>query len=591
VLTTRPIDLANFKNATVAEQAQAKLLTALALSAREGIAVGGSGSPCAEAEYAARLVCMVGGLKSMLTSGAANSVAFAPQAGYLLAAYEKLNRGLATVQGGQSPSALGLNVETIAEKALVEAVEAKAILFGYDASASPLANTKALFADLRTHIVRLSDGEDVFGIAPMAEALQEDYQSNVAPVLSSTNAVLVAAYTAAELIEAAEPGTYEDGSGHVICGYDPGPLQTGADGAVCRYGREWDEQILIKISRSAPGTYAITTRPLEFVEVPYDPSAALNEIYYPWPGGKFEVVEATDALAATFSITRAGAGAMSASWKGPYYVTPAGGRVTGDLSAAQSEDWNPATISGTLTVGGALSDGAGGIALEEARIGEGSRIFVRNAALAEGDRAEISGSLSVTRLATDAFVYAVKATIEEPVLDRSGRFGVPASIGIVGSIGQVGAGGVTTPLFNGEIELATQGVASFDASQPAGPANSFVVQAKVIGTLALPNARVLSVSAAANASQIDPTPETPHSLSVTYAYTTPQGIARIHISGKYDETSGYSATVTTNSGVTAELTRKIEGKVQGTVTAKGVATATIVDTTINYSDGSTESVF
>ena len=101
----------------------------------------------------------------------------------------------------------------------------------------------------------------------------------------------------------------------------------------------------------------------------------------------------------------------------------------------------------------------------------------------------------------------------------------------------------------------------------------------------------LAGSFAANASQVDPTPATPHSLSATYAYTTPSGTARVNVSGKYDSTSGYSATITTNSGVTVVLTRTESGRVTGTVTANGVETATIDDLTINYSDGTTESLY
>ena len=117
------------------------------------------------------------------------------------------------------------------------------------------------------------------------------------------------------------------------------------------------------------------------------------------------------------------------------------------------------------------------------------------------------------------------------------------------------------------------------------------MQLQVIGNLALPNSRVLAVSFAANASQANPTPDTPHSLSATYAYTTPSGVARVNVSGKYDSVNGYSATVTTNSGVTAVLARTDAGKVTGAVSANGVKTAEIDGLTINYSDGTTESLY
>jgi hypothetical protein len=99
------------------------------------------------------------------------------------------------------------------------------------------------------------------------------------------------------------------------------------------------------------------------------------------------------------------------------------------------------------------------------------------------------------------------------------------------------------------------------------------------------------VSLAANGSQLDPTPAAPYSVSASYAYSTPSGLARINVSGRYDSTDGASATVTTNSGVTAVLRQPVDGNVSGTVSANGVATATIAGSTINYSDGTTESVF
>jgi hypothetical protein len=591
VLATLPVGLANYRTATVAQQAQAKLMTALAVAANEGFATSASGTPCGAGDYNARLVCMLEGLSSLVTPGASNSATFATRAAYLVTAYEKLNRGLVTVMGGQSPAALGMDLQTTAERALMAALSSQTALFGYNPSASPLANTKALFADLRTNIVQQQAGEDIFGLSPTLTALEADFETNVAPVLSNTRAVLVAAYTAAALIDAAVPGIYEWASGHVVCGYDPGPLQTAPDVALCRYGDEYDEQILLTATRGSAGNYSITTQPLTFTPWVGGDPGDYDPIFNPYNGGTFAASATIGPLAATFTRTSTATGALSAALQGPYYVTFGGGQVTADLDAAQSDDWNPATISGTLRVGGSLTGGAGGIALTEATIGSDSEIVVQNGAMLEGVAPSLYGALSVSRLATSAYVYALRASIGQPVPDASGTLAVPRNVAVDGSISQIGAGGATTPLFNGHIELATQGIAAFDATQPIGPANSFGAQFQVVGDLALPNGRVLAVSLAASGSQVEPTPGAPYSLSATYAYSTPAGVARINVSGAYDAIDGYRATVTTNSGVTAVLDRPIDGNVHGTVTANGVATATIQGTTINYSDGSTESIY
>ena len=591
VVSTLPIDLANYKAATVAEQTQAKLLTALAVSAQDGIAASATGTPCADGDYNARLVCTVGGLKGLLTSGASSTTTFSSQAAYLVTAYDKVSRGLVSVAGGQSPAAIGLSAQTAAEKALSTAVVSKAVLFGYNASASPLANTKALFADLRTNVIQLRDGEDVFGVTPLVTEVRADYEGNVVPVLTSTRAVLVAAYTGAGLIESAKAGSLEWRSGNVVCGYDPAVLKTAANVALCRYGQQYDEQLLLTVTRSAAGEYAITTQPLTLTQTPGPGSGPGDGILNLGFGEVYAPNNAIAAIAATFTATQAAGGARAASWKGPFYVAADGGRVTADLSASQSDDWNAATISGTLRVGGKLSDGAGGTKLSEATIGADSQVVVRNGAQTAGSAPSIYGSLSITRLATASFVYAARVSIGEPVLDKSGTLGLPQSVSLSGSIARLGAAGGTAPIFNGSVDAGLQGIAGFDAMQPLSATNSLVAQAQVAGNLALSSGRVLAVSVSANASQVDPTPETPHSLSATYAYNTPAGIARINVSGKFDATNGYSATVTTNSGVTATLARNAKGEVSGTVIANGVATATIVGTTINYSDGTTESVF
>lgn len=591
VVSTKPIDLATYKTATVAEQAQAKLLTALAVSAQEGFATGSAGTPCTGGDYNTRLVCAVGGLKGLLTSGASSTTTFSTQAAYLVSAYDKLSRGLVSVAGGQSPGVLGLSAQTSAEKALSTAVSSQAVLFGYNASASPLANTKALFADLRTNVIQLRDGKDVFGVTPLAAEIRTDFEDNVAPVLTGTRAVLVAAFTGAALIDSAKAGSLARRSGNVVCGYDPAALKTAANVALCRYGPQYEDQLLLTVTRSAAGEYAITTQPLTLTENPGPGSGPGDGILNLGFGSVYSPNSAFPAIAATFTSTQAAGGARSASWKGPFFVATDGGRVSADLSASQSDDWNATTISGTLRVGGKLSDGAGGIALTEATIGADSQVVVRNGAQAEGSPSSLSGALSITRLATASFVYAARASIGESVLDKSGTVALPQSVALSGSIARLGAAGGTAPIFNGSIDAGLQGIAGFDATQDVSATNSLVAQAQVAGNLALSSGRVLSISVSANASQADPTPEAPASLSATYAYSTPAGMARINVSGKFDATNGYSATVTTNSGVTATLVRNDTGKVSGTVTANGVATATIDGTTINYSDGTTESVF
>jgi hypothetical protein len=288
---------------------------------------------------------------------------------------------------------------------------------------------------------------------------------------------------------------------------------------------------------------------------------------------------------------------VSGSWQGPLFVTAAGGRVNAELSAAQSANWDTTTISGSVKLSGKLSGGANGVSLVEATLGSDSEVViqnavvVQNAALVPGNPASVYGALTLTRLATNHFEYAARASIGQPVFDKSKTLGIPQSVALTGSVSEFGAFGIPVPVFNGSIEGLVQGAAAFDATQPFSATNSLAVQLQVIGNLALPNSRVLAVSFAANASQVDPTPATPHSLSATYAYTTPSGVARVNVSGKYDSTNGYSATVTTNSGVTAVLARTDAGKVTGTVSANGVKTAEIDGLTINYSDGTTESLY
>lgn len=593
ILTTSPISFSTYKTATVAQQSQAKLLAAIDAAAGQGFATGASGTACNQMAYDERVACTVGGLKSLLQPGASNSFVFTNQAAYLVTAYEKIDRGLVTYGTGQTASALGFAAPTIAEKALVEAASKQAALFGYVPNASPLANTKALFADLRSNIVRAQANEDIYGIEPLLTKLDQDFSVNVTPVVTATRAVLVAAYTAKGLIEAGKAGSYKETAGQVVCSYDPAVLKTAANAALCRYGPEREEQILLTATLSASGELAIGTQPLTHIPPPAVPPApgVFEPIFQPYGWTMFAPSSTIAPIAATFKYTVSPGGARAGSWQGPLFVTADGGRVEADLSAAQSDDWNEATISGSIKVSGKLSAGANGISLVEAVLGSDSEIVLKNAALTEGSPSSVYGALTLTRLLTSQFSYSARVFIGQPVFDKSNTLGVPQSVSLTGAVSEVGAFGVPVPVFNGTIEAVVQGAAAFDATQPLSATNTLIVQVQLMGNLALPEGRVLGVSFAVNASQADPTPATPHSLSATYAYSTPSGVARINVSGKYDSTSGYSATVTTNSGVAAELTRTQEGKVTGTVTANGVKTAEIVDTTINYSDGTTESLY
>ena len=586
IVSTRPVALADYRTASVAEQAQVKLLTALSAAASEGIAVDRNGVPCNRGDYNGNLACLVDGLGSLLVPGASDTLAFAPGAAYIVEAYDRINSGLVTVDGGKSAQSIGLAAVTAAERSLVEAVSSEEVLFGYDPSASPLQNTKALFADLRTNVVQLRSGADVFGVTPIAAALREDFTTNVAPVLTGTRSVLVAVYGALDLLQDPVPGTVEYVSSSVVCGYDPAGFGTAANVALCRYGAGYDSQILLTVTAGAPGTFDVTSQPLTYVDGGTSWNGILDLGY-----ARYVPNAAHAPLAADVALTAVGSG-QSATWTGPFYVTSTGGQVTAGLVAEQSDDWDSQTLSGTIDVAGLLSDAGGGIALQEAVIGTGSQIVVQNGNMTGDQPSSLSGSLG-TRITTASYEYVARADIASPMLDASGTIGLPPTVSITGSVASLGTDPDQTrsPLFDGRIGLGLQGIGQFDATAPLGPDNTLVAQAQVSGRLTLPEGRTLLVSVAANATQVAPTPDAPHSISATYAYTTPAGMARINVSGEYDEINGYSAIVTTNAGVSATITRSMGGAVSGTVMANGVETATISGMTINYSDGSTESLF
>ena len=586
IVSTLPVSLWTYRTASVAEQAQAKLLTALSAAAAEGIAVGREGVACNSSEYNGNLACLVDGLGALLVPGASDTLTFAPEAAYIVEAYDRINSGLVTVDGGKSAQSIGLAAVTAAERSLVEAVTSEAVLFGYDPSASPLQNTKALFADLRTNVVQLRAGTDVFGVTPLAAALREDFTTNVAPVLTGTRSVLVAVYGALDLLQDPVPGTVEYVSSSVVCGYDPAGFGTAANAALCRYGTGYDSQILLTVTAGAPGTFGVTTQPLTYVDGGTSWNGILDLGY-----ARYVRNAAHGPLAANVTLTAVGTG-QSASWDGPFYVTAAGGQVTAGLVAEQSDDWDADTLSGTIDVAGLLSDGGGGIALQEAVVGTGSQVVVRNGNMTGDEPSSLSGAL-LARFTTSSYEYLARADIGDSLLDASGTIGLPQTVSVTGSVASIGTDPDQTPapLFEGRIELGLQGIGQFDATAELSHENMLVLQAQVSGQLTLPDSRTLLVSVAANVTQLPPMPDAPHSFSATYAYTTPAGMARINVSGTYDEIAGYSAIVTTNAGVSATITRSMSGTVSGAVMANGVQTATISGMTINYSDGSTESLF
>jgi hypothetical protein len=376
------------------------------------------------------------------------------------------------------------------------------------------------------------------------------------------------------------------------CGYDPVGLGTAANVALCRYGLSQGD-ILLTVTQTGTNTYSLQTQAV--AAAPY-----VGSTYNPVTSG-YAVIGSIPALTSTFTWTSSSSGAQSATLAGPYYVNATGGQVTASLNAAESTDWNAVTDSGSITLGGTLSGGAGGVALITAQVGSDSVITIQNGSRlltspvtpivsAGSSPVTITGALDLQEFDTGAFSYAVKALIGAPVADKSGAAAPPSSITITGSIGQIVATS-TTPVFTGSVSLSIQGFPAFDATKPISATNYFTLEAQLAGTLNLTGGRVLTVSATANASQITPTAALPDSMAVTYSYATPSGTAQLNASGKYDATEGFSGTLTNNAGVVIAVTDPIGGSVTGTVTANGTETATIKGAFIYYSDGTSESLF
>lgn len=196
-LYTQPIDITTYKTAPAAQQELAKFLTALDVAANLGIATDASGTPCAQSTYAEKIVCTIGGLGSLLTLSSGNAGTLTSAANYIQAAYAHIDADTVTVAGG-TPSALGLDTTTQAESTFDKDLASQAPLPGYDASAPPLANTKALFADVRTNILDQAS-TDSFGLAPVIKAIETDYKSNLEPGVVMPMDAITAAKVAADI--------------------------------------------------------------------------------------------------------------------------------------------------------------------------------------------------------------------------------------------------------------------------------------------------------------------------------------------------------------------------------------------------------
>jgi sugar lactone lactonase YvrE len=383
---------------------------------------------------------------------------------------------------------------------------------------------------------------------------------------------------------------------HSACGYDPVGLNTAANVALCRYGLK-DGYILLTVTKTATGSYTLQTQDLSTSTSTV--GSIYNQIFNTY-ANTYTVNTKYPALQSSFTWTTSATGAQSASFSGPYYVNSTGASVQGSITAAESSDWNQSTITGSISVSGTLSGGAGGVSLVNATIGSDSVITLQNVQRlsnssvpivnASSPAVSISGILDLSQFTTSAFSYAVKANIGLPVYDKSKALALPGTTSVTGSIAQITADG-SSPLFSGSVGLSFEGLASFDATQPISATNYFTAQAQLSGTLSFTEGRILTVSATANASQRTPTPTQPDSIAVSYSYVTPSGTAALNATGKYDATNGYSGSITNNSGVVIAVSEPIGNTLTGTVTANGTATATIKGAFIYYSDGTSESLF
>lgn len=931
-LYTQPVNIADYKNATAASQELEKLSAAVAVAANQGTATDPSGTACSGSSYGARLVCAISGLGKLVDNGTSSTPALSAAAQYVGNAYTQIDDGDVQVDGGQPPSALGLDTTTQAETSLLTALATQSPFPGYTAGGTPVANTKALFADVRTNILDAASPQNPTGLAPQISAVASDFRTNVQPTLSATGGALIAMQTAADLIAAAatspqaastanldfpgelaiapngnlyadnfgsssetgivnEPsviligsngevqpfvntegyapifeeqtsstygygafyglaldktgdvflaydtsssnlagsnttytssivqlnaygnmmgsvgtappfpamtewgflafdgqgnlyfadafnrtvleiksaatttlnsssnvatvataptsdpigqacGVATDGSGNVYfsdcvnavyevspagavslfggtpttstsippsggnpdcgsgpcmgleglavdaagnvyaaaldtdvivkmtpagvmstvagqsgvagfqdgqgnaalfnqpidvkvdsagnlfvadisnnairkidssgnvttlakgaaryraskdgtyCAYGPSILGTAANVAQCVYTVSGGS-ILMTVTQTGAGTYDVKTQPLSSTPNP-NYQAGQNPVI-----DAYQVSSSDAALDGTLTVSGSGGPDVpTGSFNGPIYVDEAGGSITVSLNLAVSSNWNSTTDSGTITLNGSLSNGQGGIGLQSATIGSDSSLTVQNIQpLLHGTKlsaltspASVQGTLDVSGVTTSSFVYGGKVTIGAPVTDKSGKYAIPSSLSVTGTVAQVASGG-STPLFTGSVGLTLQGIGSYDATQPYSATNYATATATLSGNLSLSGGRVLDVSAEVKGSQSTPTPALPDSLTATYSYSTPAGTLALNATGTYDTTNGFAATVTNNSGVTVTLSRSMSGTLSGTATVGGQTTATISGTTIDYSDGSTESLY
>ena len=930
-LYTQPVDVADYKNAPAANQELAKLSTAVAVAANQGTATDASGTACNGSSYGARLVCAISGLGNLVANGTSSSPALSAAAQYVGNAYTKIDNGDVQVDGGQSPSALGLDTATQAETTLLTALSTQSPFPGYTAGGTPVANTKALFADVRTNILDAASPQNPTGLAPQISAVASDFKSSVEPTLSSTGRALIAMHAAASLIAAAatspqaastanldvpdelaiapdgniyavnlgangETGVvkeasvvliganggaqpfadtesyapifqdqnsstvsygafyglaldhagdvflsyntqssnaaggnststssiielnpyghlvgsvagasptpaltefasiaidgqgnvyfsdaynrkileiksaaaatlngsssiatfatiptsdpdgnacgvatdrsgnvyfsdcanavYEaspagavslfggtpttsvsrpsggsltcegvpclipaglavDGAGNVYaaasgtdtivkmtpagvmstvagqsgvagfrdgqgttalfnqpldvkvdsagnlyvadagnnairkidpsgnvttlakgaatyraskngtyCAYGPSILGTAANVAQCVYTVSGGS-VLMTVTQTGSGTYDVKTQPLSSTPNP-NYQAGQNPVI-----DAYQVASADAALDGTLTVSASGGTDVpTGSFSGQVYVNGAGGSITASLNLAVSSNWNSSTDSGTITLNGSLSNGKGGIGLQSATIGSDSSLTVQNIQpLLHGTKlsaltspASVQGTLDISGMTTSSFVYGGKVTIGAPVADKSGKYEIPSSLSVTGTVAQVASGG-STPLFTGTVGLTLQGIGSYNATQPLSATNYATATATLSGNLSLSGGRVLDVSAEVKGSQSTPTPSLPDSLTATYSYSTPAGTLALNATGTYDTTNGFAATVTNNSGVTVTLTKAMGGTLTGTATVSGQKTATISGSMIDYSDGTSESLY